>query len=266
MTAPRYAVNCSILLKDLPVPERLAAVRQAGIDAVEFWWPFASVVPDDAEVDAFVGQIRDSGLRLIGLNLFAGDMPAGDRGIVSWPGRDAELAANLDVVVAIGDALGCRAFNALYGNRQPGASPDGQDELAARNIAAAADALAGIGGVVLLEPVSGVPAYPLKAADDVVRVIDRVAAESGATNVGLLMDVYHLAVNGDDVPTAIARHRSRIAHVQIADAPGRGSPGTGELPLPEWTDDLIGGGYEGWFALEYLSDAADPFAWMTEGT
>ena len=51
----RYTVNASILLTDLPLLERPAAVRQAGFDAVEFWWPFSVAVPTDAEVDAFVG-------------------------------------------------------------------------------------------------------------------------------------------------------------------------------------------------------------------
>ena len=51
MSAPRYAVNCSILFTELPLLERPAAARQAGFDAVEFWWPWPVAVPTDAEVD-----------------------------------------------------------------------------------------------------------------------------------------------------------------------------------------------------------------------
>lgn len=108
-----YTVNCSILLTELPLLERPAAAKAAGFDAVEFWWPFATAVPADADVDAFVSAIRDAGVQLTGLNFFAGDMPAGDRGLVSWPARSAEFRDNLAVVAGIGDALGTKGFNAL---------------------------------------------------------------------------------------------------------------------------------------------------------
>ncbi len=260
--APTYTVNCSILLTDLPLLERPAAAAAAGFRGVEFWWPFASSTPARDEVDAFVGAIEAAGVQLTGLNFDAGNMPGGDRGLVSWPARSADLRANLDVVTAIGERTGCRAFNALYGNRQEDATPEEQDALGAESLALAARAVARIGGTVLVEPVSGAPAYPLKTAADAVRVIDRVAADHGETNLGLLLDVYHLAVNGDDVDQALSTYRDRVAHVQVADAPGRGEPGTGDLPIDRWTKDLRAGGYDGWIGLEYKTDAADPFAWL----
>jgi hydroxypyruvate isomerase len=257
-----YTVNCSILLAGLPLLDRPAAARAAGFEAVEFWWPFPTSSPDSVAVDAFVDAIHKAGVLLTGLNLPAGDMPGGDRGLISWPARSVELRASLDVVTAIGERTGCRAFNALYGNRVDDAEPDEQDDLGAENLALAARAVARIGGTVLLEPVSGAAAYPLTTAADVVTVLDRVAAEHEATNLGLLLDVYHLAVNGADVAADIGAYRDRIAHVQIADAPGRGAPGTGELPIAAWLEDLHDGGYTGAIGLEYKTDDADPFAWL----
>jgi hydroxypyruvate isomerase len=258
----RYAVNCSILLTGLPRRERPAAARASGFDGVEFWWPFDSAVPADAEVDAFVSSVQEAGVQLVGLNFAAGDMPGGDRGLVSWPARSAELRDNLDVVADIGERLGCRAFNALYGNRVDGESAQAQDDLAVENLALAAAAVGRIGGTVLIEPVSGADRYPIRTAAQATAVIDRVAREGGASNVRLLADLYHLAVNGDDVPAVIAGDARLIGHVQVADAPGRGEPGTGELPLDGWLSDLQQAGYSGWVGLEYRSEATDPFAWL----
>lgn len=262
MAHARYTVNCSILLTDLPLLERPAAARAAGFDGVEFWWPFPTSTPETDDVDAFVRAITDAGVQLTGLNFNAGDMPGGDRGLVSWPERSAQFRANFDAVTAIGERTGCRGFNALYGNRIEGEDPARQDELAAENLALAAQALARIDGTVLVEPVSGAPAYPLKTAADAVAAIDR----AGEANIGLLFDVYHLATNGDDVDAARAAYADRIAHVQIADAPGRDQPGTGEAPIERWTADLLAGGYDGWFGLEYKpatpASQADPFAWL----
>src|SRR3954468_20620031 len=173
-----YAVNCSILFTELPLLERPAAAKQAGFDAVEFWWPWPVAVPSDAEVDAFVTAVQDAGVQLAGLNFFAGDMPGGDRGLVSWPARSAEFRDNIDVTVGLGERLGCRAFNALYGNRVDGTTPAAQDELAVENLALAGRAAARIGGTVLVEPVSGAPRYPLRTAADVVGAMDRVRAET----------------------------------------------------------------------------------------
>lgn len=259
MTAqPRFTVNCSILLTDLPLLERPAAAKAAGFDGVEFWWPFATSTPEAEEVDAFVGALADADVALTGLNFNAGNMPGGDRGLVSWPERSQDFRDNFDVVTSIGERTGCRAFNALYGNRVDGVDAAQQDDVGAENLALAARAVARIDGTVLLEPVSGTPAYPLKTAADVVAVLERV----GANNIGLLFDVFHLAVNGDDVDAALAAYRDRIAHVQIADAPGRDYPGTGELPIDRWITDIVAGGYEGWFGLEYKTEAEDPFAWL----
>ena len=262
--SPRYAVNCSILFTELPLLERPAAAQAAGFDAVELWWPFESAVPDDADVEQFERAMRDSGVQLVGLNFAAGDMPGGDRGLVSWPERSQEFRDNIAVTMGIGERLGCRAFNALYGNRVDGVDPAAQDDLGAENLALAATAAASIGGTVLVEPVSGADRYPLLTAADAVDVITRVEQDSGVSNVGLLADLYHLAVNGDDVDKVIAAHADRIAHVQIADSPGRNEPGTGTLPIVRQVEDLYAGGYDGWVGLEYKpsSTTDQSFDWL----
>lgn len=251
MPTTRYAANISILFTELPFLQRPAAARAAGFDAIESWWPWSTATPTQEEQDAFVTAVQDAGVQLIGLNFFAGDMPGGDRGLVSWVDRQDEFAENVPVVVDIGRRLDCHAFNALYGNRVDGGEDTAADEAAVLALAAAGRAVAEIDGVVLVEPVSGTPAYPLKTADDVVAVIDRVRTETGVDNLEFLCDLYHLAVNGDDLDAVIQKYGDRVGHVQIADNPGRGEPGTGGLDLPNYVRDLQSAGYDGYVALEY---------------
>ena len=245
-----YLVNCSLMFTEEPLLRRPAAARAAGFSAVEFWWPFAAPVPSDREVDAFVTAVSEAGVALVGLNFFAGDLAGPVCGVLSIPGRSGQFRDNIDVAAGIGERLGVRAFNALYGNRVDGVDPAAQDELATENIALAAKVAAGIGATVLIEPVSGPKPYPLRTADDTVAVVRRARA-AGAANVGFLCDVYHLASNGDDVEAAIAAHAGVTAHVQIADAPGRGEPGSGELDLDRYLAALEDHGYRGWVSLEY---------------
>ncbi|MEO7132146.1 MAG: TIM barrel protein [Dermatophilaceae bacterium] len=247
----RYLANCSMLFTELPLLERPAAAKAAGFDTIEFWWPWPDQpVPSDRDVDAFVAAVRDSGVRLAGLNFFAGDLAGADCGVLSIPARAGEFRDNVDVTVGIGEQLGTGAFNALYGNRVEGTTPEEQDEVGTASLLAAASAADAIGATVLIEPVSGPKPYPLRTAADAVAVVDRVRA-AGAGNVGFLLDLFHLANNGDDGDRAIAAHADKVAHVQIADFPGRGEPGTGELDLDRQLSALVAAGYTGYVGLEY---------------
>lgn len=260
----RYDVNLSILFTELPLAERPAAARAAGFDAVEMWWPFAVPEPGDREVDALLRHIADAGVRLVGLNFDAGDMAAGDRGLASRPSTSARFRANIDVAVGIAEATGCRVLNALYGNRDPGVDPREQDELAAHNVRLAAEAARRCGATVVVEPLNSHdnPGYPLTSSATALAFADRV----GAGNVALLADFYHLAVMGEDPLAVIDAHAGRFGHVQVADVPGRGQPGTGTIPYAEVLAALRRSGYDGHVGLEYrpVGPSADSFGWLGE--
>ena len=251
-----FTVNCSIMLTHLGLLERFAAVRDFGFEAVELWWPFENPSPDADDMNELVRALKASDVQLSGLNFFAGRPD--ERGVISMPNRQAELRVNLDAVTKIAEQTGCKKFNALYGRRIAESTPAEQDEIAWENLRLAADAVARIDGVIMLEPLSTEPTYPLKTAADAIAVIERVEKP----NIGLLFDVYHLASNGDDVAAAIDKHIAAISHVQIADAPGRGAPGTGGLPIMDWVNTLREKGYTGLFGLEYIDTSENPFAWL----
>jgi hydroxypyruvate isomerase len=258
-----YAANCSLLFTEVDLLERPAAAHAAGFEAIELWWPWPDQpVPADAKIDRFVAAVRDAGVQLIGLNFFAGDVAGADCGVLSIPARSAEFRDNIAVTVGIGESLGVAAFNALYGNRVSDVTPQQQDDLATENLTLAANAAAAIGGTVLVEPVSGPKPYPLRTADDVAAVLDRVEAP----NIGFLCDLFHLANNGDDIDAALAAYADRIAHVQIADHPGRGEPGTGTLDLERYLSTIEASGYSGFVGLEYIptTTTIDSLRWLRQ--
>ena len=259
-----FLANISMLFTEVPFLDRPAAARNAGFDAIECWWPWADrPVPSDGDVESFVHAVQRAGVRLVGLNFFGGDLAGADAGVLSIPSRSNEFRDNLPVAVEIGRRLGVQGFNALYGRRVDGVDPQQQDELAAANIALAAEQAATIGATVFIEPVSGPKPYPLRTAADAVRVVDQARA-AGHANVGLLCDLYHLSANGDDVPHAITAYADRIAHVQLADSPGRGEPGSGDLPVADLLAALEASGYRDWVGLEYkpTTDTTTSLRWL----
>ncbi|WP_152362227.1 hydroxypyruvate isomerase family protein [Microlunatus speluncae] len=245
-----YAANISIMFTEHELLARPAAARAAGFGLIELWWPFSRPVADQAEVDALITAIDRAEVGLIGLNFFAGDMPAGQRGVANRPADGADLAANVEQVASIARRTGCRKFNLLYGQLDDRWTPAEQSAAAVTAIGRAAETVAEFGGTVLVEPLArGLNgAYPLTTADEVVDVITEVAAPAG--NVGLLYDVFHLGSNGADLVADARRHADRIAHVQLADSPGRGEPGTGTLPIAAALAALPAD-YDGVIACEY---------------
>jgi hydroxypyruvate isomerase len=250
-----FVANCSLLFTEFPLLERPAAARAAGFEEIEFWWPFPSPVPDSTDVDAFVASVKAAGVTLTGLNFYAGDLTGPDCGVLSVPGRAAQFRRNVPVAVRIGERLGVRNFNALYGNRVAGVPGSVQDDMALDSLGYAAQQAAAIGAGILIEPVSGPKPYPLRSAADVSAVLARLRA-AGTGSAGMLFDLYHLASNGEDIDAAITAHAAEIRHVQVADAPGRGEPGSGSLDIARYLRALRDAGYDGLTALEYVPTTA----------
>jgi hydroxypyruvate isomerase len=255
------AANVSMLFTEYPYRERFAAAAAAGFDEVESWWPFTVPDPGPAAVDDLLAAIRDAGVRLVALNCWAGNMSAGERGVATDPARSEELHRNLPVLRAIAERTGCARFNLLVGRLDAAADRDHQIDHATRTVAAVARALAGT-GTVLLEPISGLPegTYPLLTDTDVAAFRERV----GEANTALLFDAYHLGVNGVDIVAAAGRTAGLVGHAQLADAPGRGAPGTGTLAIPDAIDVLVEHGYAGSIGCEYQVDGptVDTLGWI----
>jgi hydroxypyruvate isomerase len=173
----RFDVNLSILFTELPLLERPAAAAAAGFDAVELWWPWPDApVPARSELDALRGALTDAGTQLVGLNFYAGRLPGPDRGALSVPGEESDrFRANIEVAADFAQSLGCRALNALYGNRVDGVSAQAQDRLALENLVLAARAADRIGALLLVEALNRPesPRYPLVSAPAAIEVVDR---------------------------------------------------------------------------------------------
>jgi hydroxypyruvate isomerase len=263
----RFDVNCSILFTELPLLKRAEAARAAGFGAVEFWWPFADSVPADQEVDAFTGALSDAGVRLVGLNFAAGDLPGGERGLLSLPERSAEFRDNIDVCVGIAGRTGCSVLNALYGNRADDLPVKQQDELAIENLTLAARSAAAAGATVVVEAINSydTPSASVVSSHGALAVIKTVRDQGGVSNIAFLADLYHLGRMGEDLAGVLARDAADIAHVQVADVPGRGAPGTGTLDFQALFGQLAAQGYPGWIGCEYRpsdpADSSSSFGW-----
>lgn len=239
---PNFAPNLSLLFGEYGFLDRFDAAARAGFAWVEFQFPQAA--PEEV-----ARALRETGLRLVLFNLPAGDWEAGDRGIAADPGRREAFRQGVQEAADLARLWGCPRLNALAGRRREGVSEQEQWRCLVDNLRFAAGVLARAGLTLLVEPVNphDVPGFLVPTTAEGERLLDAV----GMPNVGLQCDLYHMQrAEGNLVPT-LRRVLPRLGHVQIADAPDRHEPGTGEIHYPYVLRELDRAGYGGFVGLEY---------------
>ncbi len=255
----RFSANLSFLFKDAPFIERFDRARAAGFAGVEFMWPGVD------ELDAVERAVADTGLEVALFNFEAGDMAAGDRGLASDPDRRAQFRENVPVALDLARRIGCTRLNALVGVRRPELELETQLELARDNVAWAAEQASGQGASIMIEAVNSYEngPYLLDTSAKAIGFLDAVAAD----NAALQYDVYHMQRMEGNLAQTITRLLPRIGHVQIADPPSRGEPGTGEVNYRFVLDLLERSTYGGWVGLEYnpsTPTTEESLVWMKE--
>lgn len=240
---PRFAANLSMLYAEWPFLERPQAAAADGFQAVECLFPYE--VPA-AELRA---RLIHHGLRQVLFNAPAGDWQAGERGLASLPGREAEFRASVDTALDYARVLECRTVHVMAGRRVEGAALAHQREVLLENLAYAARLAAADGVTLVLEPLNprDAPGYWLNRQDEA----QSICAQVGAANLKVQFDCYHCQIVEGDVSAKLARDIASIGHVQIAGVPDRHEPDTGELHYPYLFDLLDGLDYQGWVGCEY---------------
>lgn len=253
----KFSANVSILFKEVPFLERFGRAAEAGFSAVEFWWPMGE---DLGEVER---AIEDAGLTVALFNFDAGDMPAGDRGLVSDPDRQDQFRENVPVALELARSLGVRRMNILAGHALEGMGREEQLGLARENVRFAADRAKDAGVTVMVEAVNTFEngPYLLYRTDQAVEFVESVGRE----NVRIQHDFYHMQRMEGNLVATLKENIGHIGHVQIADSPGRGEPGTGEIHYPYVLGVLEDLGYDGYVGLEYnpsTGGTEESFGWL----
>ena len=239
----KFAANLTMLFTELPFLERFKAAREAGFEAAEFLFPY-----DFAKQDV-AAALKDNGLRLVLHNLPAGDWAAGERGIACDPARMEEFRSGVARAIDYATTLECPRLNCLAGIPPKGAAEQVAHDTLVENLKYAAAELEKAGIELLLEPVNtrDVPGFFVKRPAQGFAIMDAV----GSGNLKLQYDIYHAQVSEGDLARTIEANFARIGHYQLADNPGRGEPGTGEINYRYLFRRLDELGYEGWIGCEY---------------
>jgi hydroxypyruvate isomerase len=240
---PRFAANLTMLFTEVPFLDRFERAARAGFQAVEFLFPYAHPAEEIRR------RLDEHQLALVLHNLPAGDWDAGERGIACLPDRVDEFRAGVATAITYAKALGVTQLNCLAGKAPAGADPALLHRTLVANLRFAADALRRADLRLLVEPINtfDIPGFLVNRTAQALAIIDEV----GADNLFLQYDLYHAQRMEGELAATLEKHLARIAHVQLADNPGRHEPGSGEINYPFIFAHLDRIGYRGWVGCEY---------------
>ena len=247
---PRFAANLTLLYSEWPLPDRFAAARADGFDAVECQFPYAE------PASRWRAALEAAGQTLVLFNAPPGDWAAGERGLAALPGREAEFRAGfLDQALPYAEALDCRLLHVMAGVVPAGVDNARCAATYCDNLAWAASLAAPLGITLTIEPLNprDMPGYFLQRQADAHALVKRV----GAANLGVQMDLYHCWQVEGDLPEQLATWlpTGQVRHLQVAGVPGRHEPDVGEVDYPPLFRQIDALGYAGFIGCEYRPQA-----------
>ena len=179
----------------------------------------------------------------------AGNWDGGERGIACHPDRTAEFREGVATAIGYARTLGVSQLNCLAGKAPAGADAALLRRTFVDNLRFAASALSGANLRLLIEPINpfDIPGFYLNRTDQAIAILDEV----GVDNAFVQYDIYHAQRVEGELAATLQKNLARIAHVQLADNPGRNEPGSGEINYPFLFAHLDRIGYAGWVGCEY---------------
>ncbi|MCX7245875.1 MAG: hydroxypyruvate isomerase [Burkholderiales bacterium] len=253
---PQFAANLTLLFNEVPFLERFRKASQAGFKGVEFLFPYAYAAE---EIKAKLDEYQ---LQLVLHNLPPGNVEANERGIACLPDRVKEFRLGVATGIKYAKVLGVKQLNCLAGITPQSIDTKLLRQTLIANLQYAAKEFQDAGLKLLIEPINtfDMPNFYLSRTEQAISILDEVAAP----NAFLQFDIYHAQRMAGELANTIELYLPRIAHMQLADNPGRNEPGTGEINycfLFELIDRLQ---YSGWIGCEYrpLTNTEAGLGWL----
>jgi hydroxypyruvate isomerase len=253
---PKFTANFSMLFTEYDFLTRFEKAASVGFRGVEYLSPY------DFEKREIADQLQRYGLKQVLFNLPAGDWAAGERGIACLPDRTGEFQDGVGLAIEYAAALDCTQINCLAGIQPDASNDDDVTDTLVSNLKFASEELGKAGIRLLLEPINtyDLPGFFVNTSSQGLSIIDEV--ESG--NLFLQYDIYHMQRMEGELAKSIEENLSRIAHIQIADNPGRHEPGSGEINYEFLLPFIDRIGYTGWVGCEYVpaQETESGLGWM----
>ncbi len=248
--------NLSMLYTDRPMLERFSAAAEYGFSGVEIQFPY------DWSARELKEAADKAGVRIHLINVPAGDLLQGGRGLSCYDEQQDDFRKACALALQYGSVLAVEKVNVLAGNIDNASHREACLNCYIDNLRYAAELFLSEGITLSFEAINSLdmPGYLYSSFDEMLAIFQKVAHP----NAGMQYDIYHMARMGEDIAHQLAHYGDKIAHIQFADCPGRGAPGSGDLPLGEYFQLIAASDYTGVVAAEYKTEGDEnhDYGWL----
>ncbi|TAN70829.1 MAG: hydroxypyruvate isomerase [Methylobacter sp.] len=251
-----FSANLSLLFTEVTLIDRFKAAKQAGFNAVEIQFPY------ELNAAAIKDKLDEYGLKLVLFNVDADDLLQGGEGLACVPEKRDQFKQAIAQSVEYAELLKPEAINVLPGRCLDNSRLAQYLETFKENLCLAALAFAPLGIKTVFEAINShdMPGFIIHSEAQMLGVL----AQLKHSGLYMQYDIYHMQTMGEKPEQFITEHADKIGHIQFADCPGRGQPGTGRIDFERVFSAIEKSAYSGWVGAEYkpLGTTAESLGWL----
>ncbi len=252
----KFTANLSMLFTEAPLIDRFKAAKQAGFSAVEIQFPY------DLSATVIKDKLDEYGLKLVLFNVAADDLLQGGEGLASVPEKRDRFRQAVAQTVEYAGLLKPEAINVLPGRCLDKRRLEQYLETFTENLCFAAEAFSPSGIKTVFEAINthDMPGFIIHSGAQMLSMLDQL----NRPDLFMQYDIYHMQMMGENPAEFIAEYADKIGHIQFADCPGRGQPGTGQIDFTRIFSAIETSDYSGWTGAEYkpVETTAESLAWL----
>ncbi|MCX7096905.1 MAG: TIM barrel protein [Methylococcales bacterium] len=251
----KFSANVSMLFTEMALSGRFKAAKLQGFSGVEIQFPYS------LSAQTLKTILDAEQLKLVLFNVAADDLLQGGEGLACVPEKRHQFRQAVEQAQDYAKVLKPQAINIL-----PGRCLDHQRfaeylDTFKENLYFAAQAFAPLGIKTVFEAINthDMPGFIIHTSAQMLEVLVQVQHPL----LFMQYDIYHAQMMGGASEAFISRHADKIGHIQFADCPGRGQPGTGQLDFKRLFSAIEQSSYTGWVGAEYkpIGTTAQSLAW-----
>jgi len=253
-----FTANLSLLFTELGLIDRFKAAKECGFDAVEIQFPYSH--PAEQIKDALL----ENNLKLVLFNIAADDLLQGGEGLAAVPEKQELFLKALQQCKSYAEILKPEVINVL-----PGRCINHERTLEYlatfnKNLSLAVATFSPLGIKTSFEAINtkDMPDFIIHNGQQMLNIIKQL----NHPMLFMQYDIYHMQMMNEDIFKFIKQHSHKVGHIQFADVPGRGQPGTGALNFEKLFSSLEQSNYNGWVGAEYkpVGSTLESLEWFSK--
>lgn len=256
----RFAANLSFLFTELDLIDRFKAAKQCGFDAVEIQFPY--LIP----AEQIKQSLLENQLKLVLFNVDADDLLQGGEGLAAVPEKHEDFIQALQQCKTYAEILKPEVINVLPGRCFNTERTAEYINTFIKNLSRALDTFSPLGIKTAFEAINtkDMPKFIINSGQQMLDIIKQI----NHPMLFMQYDIYHSVMMNEDIVEFIIQNSDKIAHIQFADVPGRGQPGTGSINFIQLFGCIQASKYTGWIGAEYkpVGATTQSFDWLFQST